>query len=109
MATLMFECSWVNCWTSFFMYGPSPPVKPFQKARLTLGPSYLPVYSPPVSPPPAPGGPELPPPQAAAANPAAPTAADTPRKLRRVKELSDRVMDGAPSAGGRGQGRSTWK
>src|ERR687890_1489587 len=82
IVTLMFWCSALNWSTSFFMYGPSPPVKPFQNARPTFGPSYVPVNSPP--PPPCdwvPGGPELPP--HAAASPASPAAAERPRKLRR--------------------------
>ena len=36
MLTLMFWCSPLNWPTSLRMNGPSPPVKPFQKARLTL-------------------------------------------------------------------------
>src|SRR4051812_8560778 len=92
MVTLMFWCAALNSSTSFFMNGPSPPVKPFQYASATLGPSYVPVNSPP---PPCwvPGGPELPPPQAAA-KPAAPTAADRPRKFRREKpEVGVAVMN----------------
>jgi hypothetical protein len=38
MLTLMFWCSLLNWSTSLRMNGPSPPVKPFQNARLTLGP-----------------------------------------------------------------------
>src|SRR5215217_175100 len=86
IVTLMFWCSVLNWSTSFFMYGPSPPVKPFQKASETFGPSYLPVNSPPPDCCWVPGGPEVPPPQAAA-RPATPTAAEAPRKLRREREL----------------------
>jgi hypothetical protein len=83
MLTLTFGCSELNWSTSLRMNGPSPPVKPFQKARLTLGP----VYSAPVPNssllawPPAPGGVLLPP-QADSSTPA-PTPAPIPRNCRR--------------------------
>src|SRR5215207_3108372 len=108
MVTLMFGCSVLNWSTIFFMYGPSPPVKPFQYLSATLGPVYSPVNSPP---PPCwvPGGPEVPPPQAAA-RPAAPTAADRPRKLRREKpEVGVEVIGYSFVARETGQGRVTRK
>src|SRR5215210_2357299 len=37
----MLSCSELNCSTSLRMNGPSPPVKPFQNARLTFGPLYV--------------------------------------------------------------------
>src|SRR5215212_10907745 len=91
MLTAMLGCSLLNLWTSFFMYAPSPPVKPFQNARVTLGPSY------PLAPPPpgadccCPGGPAEPPPHAA--NPTVAAApSEVARKLLRLKEADDRVM-----------------
>src|SRR5918994_1328904 len=86
MLTLMFWCSLLNWSTSWRMNGPSPPVKPFQKARLTLGPVYsLPSPNwppPPPPPPPAPGGASVPPPQAASII-EAPAPAPSPRTCRR--------------------------
>src|SRR5215217_5777311 len=82
MLTLMFWCSPLNWSTILRMNGPSPPVKPFQKARLTLGP----LYSAPVPNrsslawPPAPGGVLLPP--QAASSRLAPAPAPSPRNWR---------------------------
>src|SRR5918997_2117817 len=74
MLTLMLSCWALNSSTSCRMYGPSPPVNPFQKARSTFGPLY------PLPPPPAPpctaGLFCGPPPQPASASPAP---APTPR------------------------------
>src|SRR5215211_3217678 len=84
MLTLMFWCSPLNWSTILRMNGPSPPVKPFQKARLTLGPLYsapLPNRSS-VAWPPAPGGVLLPP-QAASSTPA-PAPTPSPRNWRRL-------------------------
>src|SRR5918997_6955946 len=58
------------------MYGPSPPVNPFQKASSTLGPLYS-------SPPPEPPWPPPPPPQPTSTNPA-PAPALASRNSRRV-------------------------
>jgi hypothetical protein len=99
IVTLMLGCSLLNWSTSFFMYGPSPPVKPFQNARATFGPSYVPVNVPP---PPSccwvPGGPDVPP--QAAAKPARPTAADRPRKLRRERGVGVIGCSFVPGAAG---------
>src|SRR5215211_6744089 len=84
MLTLMFWCSPLNWSTILRMNWPSPPVKPFQKARLTLGPLYsapLPNRSS-VAWPPAPGGVLLPP-QAASSTPA-PAPTPSPRNWRRL-------------------------
>src|SRR5215212_5058169 len=90
MLTAMLGCSLLNLWTSFFMYAPSPPVKPFQKDSVTFGPSY------PLAPPPpgadccCPGGPAEPPPHAAS-----PTVAAAPSEVaRKLLRLSDEEADG---------------
>src|SRR5215204_7278202 len=40
MVTLILSCWELNSSTSFRMYGPSPPVNPFQNDRSTFGPLY---------------------------------------------------------------------
>ena len=82
----------LNSSTIFFMYGPSPPVKPFQKARATLGPVYVsPSPNAPLEGAPAPGG-VLDPEQAARAE-AAPTAPNDPRSRRRDRSRGLLVSD----------------
>src|SRR3712207_3308855 len=68
----MFGCSSMNLSTICCMNGPSPPVKPFQYASSTSGPSYSPVNSgASAAPPPcAASSGVTPPPQAASARPA---------------------------------------
>src|SRR5829696_1240191 len=67
MLTFMLSCWELNSSTSCRMYGPSPPVNPFQNARSTFGP----LYSLPPPPPPCSAGLFCgPPPQPLSASPA---------------------------------------